>query len=209
MADNLLAQPFFLLGLAAVGWMFLGGTLAGFALFMPKGPHIGLLRAQSLSLAVLLTTLAWGCWQLVPELQGVIDGAEFGRSDVLDRRREGLSMTMLGVSAVFNTLITGFAWVRNGYAGNAFRAVIWAVPSVKAVSAMMGLFALLERTAGDMGEPLKDEELPAAFLAYLEPAQSSMESTGVAILVLFAVSIPVSIVMTLRTRAADSAALPE
>ncbi len=209
MADNLLTQPFFLLGLAAVAWLFLGGTLAGFALFLPKGPHLGLLRVQSLSLTVLLATLAWGCLQLLPELQSVVDGEGFGRSDVLDRRREGLSLTMLAVSAVFNTLITGFAWVRNGYAGNAFRAVIWAVPSVKTVSAMMGMFALLERTAGDMGEPLKDEELPAAFQAYLEPAQSSLETLGLTILAFFALSIPVSLVMKLRSRATDSDALQE
>jgi len=174
MPDNLFAQPFFLVGLASVLWMFLGGTLTGFALFLPGGPYRGLMRAQTVLLAAGLLLLFWASSRIGVELQAVIDGAEVGRAEVLARRKESLSLILLGIATVFNALVTGFGWIRIGDAGNALRTVPWALPGVRVVMAAVGLQALLDTVSGIDGEPLPAGELPGAFAALLDPAAATL-----------------------------------
>ena len=178
MPDNLLLQPFFLVGLAGVLWMFLGGTLTGFALFLPGAPHRGLLRIQTLVTMAGFALLAWASLQLADALQAVVDGAGVGRADVLARRKESLSLILLSVAAVFNALLTGFGWIRAGSAGNAMRAVPWAIPAVRVVTGAVGLQALLDRVSGAPGEPMPESELPAAFAALLDPARDTLTTMG-------------------------------
>lgn len=201
MPEHLLVQPFFLLGLAGVAWLFLGGTLCGFAMFLPGGPHKRLLYIQSLSLALLLALLAWGWARFLPELQAVADGGPLGRDDILDRRREGLSLILLGVSAVFNALVTAFCWVRVGRAGNAFRSGLWAVPALRAVGGCVALFGLFADAAGDQGEPLPDAELAPAFAAAVEPLRTNLQGTALVVGALAAVSLLVTLVFAQRSRA--------
>jgi hypothetical protein len=174
MPENLFAQPFFLVGLAGVMWMFFGGTLTGFALFLPGGPYRGLMRAQTVLLAVGLVLLYWASARIGVELQAVVDGAEVGRAEVLERRKESLSLILLGVASVFNALLTGFGWIRLGDAGNALRTVPWALPGVRVVMAAVGLQALLDTVSGAGGEPLPAAELPATFSGLLDPARGTL-----------------------------------
>lgn len=198
----LFSQPFFLVGIAAVAWLFLGGSLAGFSMFLPDGPHRGLLRWLSASLVALLLLLGWACQQTWPGIQEVIDGAELGRNDIFERRKEALSLLMLGVSAVFNALMTAFSWVRAGFAGNALRSAVWAIVGIRVVAGSVTLLGLLGRAAGDGAEPIPDAELGAAFADTMTPVRDGLQSFAIGGLVVVAVSAAVSLGLALRGRRA-------
>lgn len=204
MPDNLLAQPFFLVGLAGVLWMFLGGTLTGFALFLPGGPHRGLMRAQTAVAVAGFALLYWAAAAVGGELQAVVDGAEVGRAEVLERRKESLSLILLALASVFNALVTGFGWIRIGDAGNALRTVPWAILGVRVATGGVALQGLLDAVSGVTGEPMPAAEVPAAFAAVLEPARGTLATMTYVLAGLVIGSLAVQGVGRLRGRADDA-----
>jgi len=128
-------QFFFLTGLAAVAFFFAGVVLLGMSLFAEtERGRLGLTRAQSAALLLLVALAAWTALELLADLV-----LRFGSepdstaSALLEAERETMTGMLLGLSLVVNALLAAFAWVRIARPGNALRALVWAFPGLQLV----------------------------------------------------------------------------
>lgn len=145
-------QFFFLTGLAAVAFFFLGITLLGMSLFAETEPgRRRLTRAQSVTLLLLLGLTAWTAWRLQQSLlpwAGAVPPA--AASALLNAERESMTVMLLGLSLVVNSLLAAFAWVRIAVPGNALRSLLWALPGLQLVLGCKDLLGALQ--AAQIGE---------------------------------------------------------
>lgn len=148
----MLGQYFFWAGLAAVAAFFACAALLGLAFFTPQeAARRRLAIAQSAVTALLLAFTAASAWllrgRLAPWAQ---DPPPSEATAELAAMRETMSLMLLGLSCTVAALLTAFAWIRNGRAGAALRALVWAVPAVRLV---IGCAAVLDYFGAPRGTP--------------------------------------------------------
>jgi hypothetical protein len=139
-------QFFFLTGLAAVVFFFLGITLLAMSLFAEsEAARRRLTSAQSVALLLLLALTAWTSWRLQQNLLPWA-GAEppSTASALLAAERESMTVMLLGLALVVNALLAAFAWVRIAVAGNALRSLLWALPGLNLVLGSKDLLGALQ-----------------------------------------------------------------
>ncbi len=186
---------FFWLGLAAVAGFFLGITLLVLALFAatPEGRR-RLTWGQSAVLAALLLMAAASARLLLLRL------APFGGPDppiaasaVDGAMREILSLVLLGLALTLNSLLTAFGWIRLGRAGNAMRALVWALPALRLVLAGSRMLDAFD--TGRQAETAPDPAAAsAAFRAAAEAATSAVVHAAELALALFALALLASLI---------------
>jgi len=149
---NTATSPYFLAGIAAVACFFLSGALVGFSLFSVGASRARLLRILGWLLLLMVAALAWLGVELLNDLRGP-DGLtaviEPDTNALADWTRRTLSVLIFALSTVFASLMTAFGSIRGGRAGEAFRALPWAVVGAKVVLASAAVMALLGQASLD------------------------------------------------------------
>lgn len=139
-------QFFFLAGLAAVAFFFLGVALLGMSMFAEtEAGRLRLTRAQSLALLLLIAFAGWTAWKLQAHLEpwlGVPPPTAASSLHVAER--ETMTVMLLGLSLVVNSLLAAFAWIRITRPGNALRSLVWALPGLQVVLGCKDLLGALQ-----------------------------------------------------------------
>lgn len=170
-------QFFFLTGLAAVAFFFLGVVLLGMSLFAESAAlRRRLTRGLTLALLLLLAVTGWTAWRLE---QNLLPWAGATPPTTASARtaaeRESMTMLLLGLSLVVNSLLAAFAWIRIALPGNALRALVWALPGLQLVLGCKDLLGALPG-AGEAA-------FPATFAGVIRAVQvSAGVAAGVALL---------------------------
>ncbi len=130
------SQLFFLAGLAAVAFFFLGVALLGMGLFTGNAQSSRRFAIAQTAVAWVLLGFTAACAMILRDR--LAPWAEATPPDtasaLVSATRETLSLMLLGLSCTVNVLLAAVAWVRLGRAGSAFRNLVWAFPTVKVVT---------------------------------------------------------------------------
>ena len=122
-------------------------------------------------------------------LQGLLDSPEPMKVTLDDWGKKLVSIMVLGISAVFGSLITGFGWVRAGNAGNGIRSVLWALIGVRMVISAVTMNDLLASAYGIGDETIPDGELAKASQPVMDALQSSLVVWAWVVVTAFAISV--------------------
>lgn len=192
--DNF-SDPFFYGGLSVVVFIFATCMLVGLSLFSLGSTRVKYLRMQSGLLLILLLVLAWLAVTLWDQLDAMRHLPEPKVSEMQNWYRRTISVLLLGISAVFASLLTTFGWVRTGNVGNSMRSVIWAIPGVKMVIASVVVLGLLDQAHLSSKEEgaIPIGELPEVAASILQPLESVATVWLPGCLVLFAISLIISL----------------
>lgn len=168
------SDPFFLAGFAAVLFVILTCLCVGLSLFREGKRRITIMRYQSFVLALQIIFLGWLAFTLWGQLDGLRQLPEPMGTDLDQWTRRTFSVLLMGITAVFVSLLTTFGWVRAGLVGNAMRSVVWAIPAVKLVISAVIVSGLLYRAGRPAGheEAIAQGELAKAANDILAPLES-------------------------------------
>lgn len=188
-------SPYFLAGLLAGAFFFLTAALVGLSLFAAPSGKQKLMRAQSMALGLVTLFLLWLGADLWESLQGLLETPEPIKSTLDGWGKHMVSLMVLGIAVVFGSLITGFGWVRAGFAGNAVRSVLWALIGVRMVTSAVTLVDLMTRATGNADEIIPDGELAGVAQPIMDALLSSFATWTWVVVTAFAISVMATVFM--------------
>ncbi len=171
-------SPYFLAGLLAVIFFFLSAALVGLSLFATASGKRKLLLAENVALLLVFSFLLFLAWQLWQELQLLTASVEPTLTQLGDWMRRGTSVLLLGLSAVFGSLIGCFGWVRAGFAGRGVRNLVVALFSLRVVLASVAVLDLLSRASSNGEQAIAAGDLAAEADTVLQSIASQLQSWG-------------------------------